>query len=193
MWVDGVGGFLTLLGERIIVGQPSAEGAVDLPIRADLSRRHCIIRREQEGYVLEPVQALCGREIRVDAQPIEGPTRLADGNVIDLGQGVKIKFSQPHALSATARLDIVSHHKTQPTTDAVLLMSDTCILGPNPHCHVPCKAWQRDVVLYRRYDDLICRTQGPLEIDSQATDGPATIGRNARIEGEDFAIRLESL
>ncbi len=192
MWVDGVGGFLTLLGERIVVGQPSAEGAVDLPIRADLSRRHCIIRREQEGYVLEPVQALSSREIRIDAQPIEGPTRLADGNVIDLGQGVKIKFSRPHALSATARLDIVSHHKTQPTADAVLLMSDTCILGPNSHCHVPCKAWQRDVVLYRRDDDLICRTQGPLEIDGQAAGNQAPVTRNARIEGEDFAIRLES-
>jgi len=52
-WIDGVGGFLICLGEEVVLGQPSVAGA-DIPVLADLSRRHATIRREGESYVLTP-------------------------------------------------------------------------------------------------------------------------------------------
>ena len=118
-----------------------------MPILADLSRRHAVIRREAGAYVLEPLQP-----VRVDGREITGPTVLADNQLIQLGDNVRLRFTKPHALSATARLDFESHHKTQPSADAVLLMADSCVLGPNRHCHVRCRDWQHDVVLYRHGD-----------------------------------------
>jgi len=199
IWVDGVGGFLTLVGERFVIGQPSSEGAVDLAIRADLSRRHCVVQRSGEGYWIEPVHALsgtaaeAGRQILVAGRAISGPTLLANGNVIDLGRGVQMVYRRPHALSASARLDVASHHKTQPTADGVLLMSDTCILGPHRHCHIVCSGWQHDVLLYRQGEQLFCRAKGRLMIDGQPCDGQGIVGPDAHIEGEDFVIRLEVL
>ena len=37
-----------------------------------------------------------------------------------MGDGVKISFRKPHALSATAVLEIESHHRTEPAVDAIV-------------------------------------------------------------------------
>ena len=128
-----------------------------MPILADLSRRHAVIRRDAGAYVLEPLQRTL-----VDGREITGPYVLADNQLIQLGDNVRIRFTKPHALSATARLSLESHHKTQPSADAVLLMADSCVLGPNRHCHVRCRDWQRDVVVYRQNDQVFCRADEPL-------------------------------
>ena len=77
-------------------------------------------------------------------------------------------FRRPHALSATARLDFLSNHRTQPSADAVLLMAESCILGPGRHCHVVCRDWPREVILFRQDNELYCRAAGGLEIDGIA-------------------------
>jgi hypothetical protein len=46
LWVDAVGGFLVCLDDVISIGQPSPSESLALPILADLSRRHAIIRRD---------------------------------------------------------------------------------------------------------------------------------------------------
>ena len=157
LWVDAVGGFLVCLDDAIVLGQPSPGDAIAVPILADLSRRHAVIRRDAGAYVLEPLQ-----RPRVDGREITGPFVLADNQLIQLGDSVRLRFTKPHALSATARLDVESHHKTQPTADAVLLMADSCVLGPNRHCHVRCRNWQQDVVVYRQNDQVFCRADEPL-------------------------------
>ena len=55
LWIDAVGGFLVCLGDEIIIGQAVPGYDVDVPIQADISRQHVKIRREGEGYVLEPL------------------------------------------------------------------------------------------------------------------------------------------
>ena len=51
-WIDEVGGFLICLGDEVLLGQPSGTNGADIPLLADLSRRHAFIRREGEAYVL---------------------------------------------------------------------------------------------------------------------------------------------
>jgi hypothetical protein len=186
LWVDAVGGFLVCLDDQIVIGQPSPGGAIALPILADLSRRHAVIRREAGAYVLEPLQA-----VKIDGRAINGPTVLADGQRIQLGDSVRLRFTKPHALSATARLDFESHHKTQPTADAVLLMADSCVLGPNTHCHVRCREAQNDVVLYRNGDSFQCRSAAPLEVEGEARSGPIDLLAGERVEGENFSFTWE--
>jgi hypothetical protein len=186
LWVDAVGGFLVCLDEQVVIGQPSLSGAIAVPILADLSRRHAVIRREAGAYVIEPLQT-----VRIDGREIKGPTVLADGQRIQLGDSVRLRFTKPHALSATARLDFETHHKTQPTADAVLLMADSCVLGPNSHCHVRCRDWQQDVVLYRHGEGLQCRSAVPLVVEGEARSGPIDVLPGERVEGESFSFTWE--
>ena len=139
-----------------MLGQPSAGDKIAVPILADLSRRHAVIRRDAGAYVLEPLQ-----RTRVDGREITTPFVLSNNHLIQLGDNVRLRFTRPHALSATARLTLESHHKTQPSADAVLLMADSCVLGPNRHCHVRCREWERDVVVYRQNDRIFCRAGEP--------------------------------
>jgi hypothetical protein len=102
-------------------------------------------------------------------------------------------FRRPHALSATARLDFSSHHRTQPSADAVLLMADSCVLGPSPHSHVVCRDWPQELVLYRCENRLYCRTDGELNIDGLPCNGKGAIQTNSRIEAKHVALSLEPM
>jgi hypothetical protein len=188
LWVDGIGGFLIIHGEEIAIGQPAGQAHVDLPIQADISRRHAVVRRDGGAYVLDGVQ-----ETHVDGRLIDGPLVLADNNLIVLGDNVKLRFRKPHALSATARLEIESNHKTQPRADGVILMADTLVLGPKSHSHIRCREWANDVILFRRGEGLCMRTTGKLHIDGEAflQHGPIAVG--SQVEGEDFSLSLEAV
>jgi hypothetical protein len=188
LWVDAVGGFLVCLEDTITIGQPSPSETLTLPILADLSRRHAVIRRDAGAYVIEPLQRTL-----IDGREIKTPYVLADNQLIQLGENVRIRFLKSHALSMTARLNIESHHKTQPTADAVLLMADSCVMGPNRHCHIRCRDWERDVIVYRQDSQVFCRADEPLSIDGVAAGSSSEIQTGARVEGERFSFAWETL
>ena len=110
LWVDAVGGYWVCLGDAVTLGQPVPSGAADVPILGDLSSRHARIRRDGEGYLVEAL-----RDVRVDGRRVDNVASLSEGSTIQLGEGVRLVFHRPHALSATVRLDFASHHRTQPT------------------------------------------------------------------------------
>jgi hypothetical protein len=188
LWVDAVGGFLVCLTDEVSLGQPARHATVDIPILADISSRHARIRRDGEGYLIEAI-----REVRLEGRRVEKMASLADGNKIALGERVRLVFRRPHALSATARLDFDTPHRTDPSADAVLLMADSCILGPHPRSHVVCPDWPHEVVLYRHEEELYCRTSGYWEIDGVRCKGRGRITRNSRVEGEGFSLKLEEI
>jgi hypothetical protein len=188
LWIDAVGGYWVCLGDQITLGQPDRQGTADVPILGDLSNRHAHIRREGEGYVIEAV-----REVSLDGRPVRDVGWLRDGSRIELGESVRLLFRRPHALSGTARLDFLSRHRTQPSADTVLLMANSCILGPKRDCHVVCRDWTREVVLYRNEDELYCCSSGPLQIDGVACNGRGRLTRNSRVQGDGFSFNLEAI
>lgn len=189
LWIDGVGGYLVCTGPEVTLGQPVPGNQVDVPILADISRRHATIRRDGESYLLNPL-----RPVKINGRTIENPTTLSDGCLIEMGSGLQLRFRRPHPLSATARLDFVSRHRSQPAADGILLLADSCILGPAGGSHVPCGNWTHDVMLFQQEDQLYCRTTGKLEIDGVAAPaGNGPISRNSRISGEDFSLTLEEI
>ena len=188
LWIDAVGGYWVCLGDKITLGQPDARGTADVPILGDLSSRHARILRDGEGYLVEAF-----REVRVNGRVVQDVGWLGDGTRMQLGGSVRLLFRRPHPLSTTARLDFLSRHRTQPSADSVLLMADACVLGPKPHSHVVCRDWTREVILYRREQELYCRTAGAFEIDGVACRGDGPVTRNSRIEGEGFSFNLEAI
>lgn len=188
LWVDAVGGFFVCLGTEVRVGQAGPDSAIDLPLLADLSRHHATIRRDEEGYTIEPL-----RDTRLNHQRIVSPTWLNDGSLLELGPALKMRFTRPHPLSATARLDYVSHHRTQPSSAAVLLMADTLILGPGPNNHVVCRQWPHDVMLHRQHGGLFCTSSTPLEVDGKRYETRAPLRWNSHVAGEGFSFSLEEI
>jgi hypothetical protein len=188
LWIDAVGGYWVCLGDKITLGQPDPHGTADVPILGDLSSRHACILRDGEGYLVQ-----AWREVRLNGRLLPDLGWLGDGARMQLGGSVRLLFRRPHPLSATARLDFLSRHRTQPSADSVLLMADACVLGPKPHSHVVCRDWTREVILFRRGKDLYCRTGGPFQVDGAACKGDHPITMNSRIEGEGFSFNLEAL
>jgi len=188
LWVDAVGGYLVCLGDEVTLGQPVGSKGLDVPILGDLSSRHARIWRDGGGYLIEAI-----REVRVDDRLVRRVALLGERSQIQLGDSVKLVFRRPHALSATARLDFLSRHRTEPSVDGVLLMADSCVLGPKPHSHVVCRGWPREVVLYRHDDDLYCRSRGVVEIDGVRRQGRSPISRNSRVLGDRFSFSLEQI
>ncbi len=186
LWIDSVGGYWVCLAEEVVLGQPV--GGVDVPILGDLSKRHARIRRDGEAYLVEAL-----RPVRVAGQPVDGVATLQDRARILLGDRVELRFRKPHPLSATARLEFSSGHRTQPSSDAVLLMAETCVLGPSRQSHVVCRAWPNEVVLCRRGDELFCRTAGSFQIDGRAVKRDGRMLANSRIEGNGFSFSLERI
>ena len=117
--------------------------------------------------------------------------RLADGRMIELGSGVRLRFRRPHPLSATARLEIVSHHRMSPSVDAVLLMADSCILGPGLQSHVVARELASEVVMFRQGDGLACRSKGTLQIDGKECVDRGGLTTHSRVVGSDFSFTLE--
>ncbi|MBI2479698.1 MAG: FHA domain-containing protein [Planctomycetia bacterium] len=188
LWVDGVGGYLVSLASEIVLGQAAPGNRVDVPILADISRRHAKIRRDGEGYTIEPLHVL-----RLNGKAIQTQAILSDGDEVELGSGVRFRFRRPHALSASARLDLISRHRTQPYADSILLMAESCVLGPRWQNHVVCPDWESDVVLYRQDDELYCRAMDAIEIDGELCDGRGRLNSNSHVAGSDFSMSLEEL
>lgn len=188
LWVDGVGGYLVCPGDDVMLGQPVPGSRVDVPILGDISRRHARIRRDGESYLIHPLKA-----VRLDGREITSAAALADGSLIELGENVRLRFRRPHPLSRTARLEFASRHRTQPSADGVLLVAESCVLGPGGNCHVACRDWTRDVVLYRHGDQWHCRAPGRFEIDGAEVVDRGPIHGRSRIEADDFSLSLESI
>lgn len=190
LWVDGVGGFLVTLADEVTIGLPAQAGgdAPELPILADLSRRHARLARTDGRYVLTPYGPTT-----VNGKPIEGPTVLADGNRFSCGD-VEFSLRRPHALSATAVLTVESGHRTVPGSDAVLLMAESCVLGPKAHSHIRSADWSHETILFRGSGgELLARSGDRMAVGGALVEGAAKLAPGSRLEGQDFALSVEEV
>lgn len=188
MWIDAVGGYTVCLADEILIGQAVPDSQADVAIFGDLSRRHAVLKREGESYSIVP-----HAPTKVNHRSIEGSQYLRDGNQLQFGASVVMRFRQPHPLSHSCRLEFVSPHRTQPHADGVLVLANSCILGPSQTSHVVCRQWTREIVLVRDGQSLRCHTTGEIEVDGKPVKQKSAINLDSRICGDDFAICLEEI
>ncbi|TWT88851.1 hypothetical protein Mal64_23390 [Pseudobythopirellula maris] len=190
VWVDAVGGFLLCLGDEVAIGQPDGgdKGAAEptVGVLAGLSRRHAVITRQGGVHVLDPLGP-----VALDGRPLSGPTVLPTTAMLKLGDRVEMRFSRPHALSATARLEMLSGHRTSPACDAIVLMAESCVLGPKETSHIRCPGWSGEAILTRSGGEISCRANVPLAVSGVRATGPVRAAPGARIEGQDFSFSVE--
>lgn len=186
LWIDGVGGFLLLDRDELLIGQAIAGGHQDISVVGDLSRQAAVIQRVQSDYLIQPLQ-----ETSVDGRLIAGPHLLATGQTLAWGPRVRMKFTKPHPLSSSARLDLVSQHRFQPRVDGVILLADSCILGPSSTCHVHCPQWSQDLLMFRSSGQWYFRALDELEVNGLPQTGQIALSSGLRVRGSDFSFSVE--
>jgi len=189
LWIDRVGTVLLCLGERISLGGPVSEPpSADLSLQANLSRLHAEIVRSGEGYYVQAAAMTS-----VAGRAVHDRTNLADGNEIGLGETVKLRFRLPTIVSGTARLDFVSDHRPANTVDSVVLMEDTCILGPGSDSHIRCPDWNHPILLHRSGGKLCCKSRGDIYVDNRHAKGSTPLEDGSIVTGVDGRFRVEAL
>lgn len=185
LWIDGVGGFLICLSNRITFGQATGGAPVDVPLYADVSRMHATLNRDAEGYVIE-----AARPVLVNGQP-QTRSLLRPGDRVTLGQSCQFLFQQPVPVSTSAKLEIASGHRLPFAIDAVLLMADSLVLGSGQQVHVPLPDRKSDLIIYRHKDGLGLKCSGDFVIDGQRCKDRGILGTQAIAKGPDFALAVE--
>ncbi len=184
LWVDGSGGYLVCLDRRVSLGQ-GAEGNVDVPIMADISRLHAYICRDGEGYLLEAV-----RPVTLNKKAIE-KTLLKDGDVFCLGAHCHLRFNQPVSVSNTATLKILSPHRLPLALDGIILMDETCLLGDQGEVHVKVPGMLKPLAILKKRDELWVQSARLFQIDGQEVKNRGALQLDSTITGDDFRISLE--
>jgi hypothetical protein len=187
LWADGVGGYLVCLDDEVTLGRAGPDGRADVPLLGDISRQHATLLRSGDGYVIR-----AHRPVFVNGRKVE-EAPLRDGDVVRLGSTVELEFRQPSPVSTTARLEILSRHRLPLAVDGVILMGETCIVGPTPQAHVPAPALEAALVLYRQGTGLWCKVPGEFEVDGRACVARAPLTLQSSVLGEGFSFSLEPL
>lgn len=185
LWADTIGGFLVCMSDRIVIGRAGPDGVADVQVLGDLSRSHATLIRDGDGYVVRAHHPtfINGRQIE------QAPLR--DGDVIRLGSSVELEFRQPSPVSATARLGILSRHRLPLAVDSVILMAETCIVGPSKQSHILAPDLDAPVVLYRQGKALWCRAPGEFDVDGRNCASRAPLTNKSHVKGRNFSFSLE--
>jgi hypothetical protein len=198
-WIDGVGAWLILTGSSISLGRvngnvspliktSSTEPEADLALVANLSRDHASIQRVDENYVLKPKSS-----VQIQNRSISYDTVLPDSCEITLGDSVRLSFSIPTPLSATAKMTFVSEHRPRTSVDGVILMAETCLLGPSASDHISCRNWSESVVLVQTPAGIVAKSKQEMQIGDRRAGASDVVSNGQVVSGEDFRFRLEPL
>lgn len=189
LWIDGVGAWLLFCGNSVVIGGSvqSAEAA-DLCLMAPISRRHASLLQKDDSWFFHPHQTSS-----VGGKLVTDERGLHSGDVIQLGDKVRLTFRMPSVLSASAVLDLESFHQPSQSVNGVLLMTDTILLGPRSDHHVCCPEWPGLIVLFRSEGRLCCRSDISLKINDQPLQQNAELSNGAVISAGEFRFGLERL
>jgi len=189
LWIDQVGAFLVLSGDEITIGGPPAEGSpARIAMLANLSRRHATVARGGERYLLK-----AHAPAFVGGRPVHESADLADGCEIALGESVRLRFRQPNVMSGTARIDFLSDHRPARPVDGIVLMHDTCLLGPGPENHIRCPQWDQPLLLFRRDNEVCCKARDDLFIDGRHAPRGGRLANGSVVSGADMRFRAEAI
>lgn len=187
LWIDGVGGYLLVDRGEVRLGQAVSGNSVDIGIVADISRQAAVLRRLESDYLLQPLQL----PTRLNGNLVDRAQLLTGQDLIQLGERVRLKFTRPNPLSATACLQLPGCGRFQPHVDGVLLLAESCILGPRPGSHIVCSQWQSELMLLRRSTAWYFRTSEELEVNGRGQTGLIPVVTGLRIRGNDFSLSIE--
>ena len=190
LWIDGVGCWLVCWEDKISIGnQIPLDLRFKIGITADLRTEHVLIKRRENSYEIQTNQALA-----VDGVPVDSMHHLCHGEIIELGEDVRIRFRVPSPLSSSAVISMESAHRIVGGVDGVVLMDQTCLMGSGRQCHISCPMWSDDVVLFRRGEQFSCKSvAGNIEKNGVAAGSVTEFVPGDHLTGNDWSFRAEEV
>ncbi len=148
--VDGTGSSLLIRRNSVRIGRAGGTSEVDVPLPADMQSHHADIVRHGDDYFLMaegPTEVNRRRVTR---------TLLRDGDRIVMGNG-KMVFRRSSDRSGSAVLVLSDRTRAPQDVDRVVLMADTCLIGPDPSCHIRTREGDTRLVAFVRDGQLLMR------------------------------------
>lgn len=180
--VDGGGSSLLLDSDRVRIGRAGGRAAVEVALPAELDSHHADVLRRGEDYFLTAYGPA-----RVNHQPVR-QARLRDGDRIVLGEHARLIFNRPSARSESAVLRLSHRCRLPDDVGAVVLFRDTCLIGPEPSCHIRTRDDSGQAVLFARGERLWARqTAGPGHLAAPAQ--PVVPGQTLELGGLRLTVK----
>ncbi len=151
MLVDGAGSSLILPLDCVRIGRAGGRGGVDVALPGDLQSHHADVLRDGSDYFL-----VAHGPVQVNRRTVKR-TLLHDGDRIHLSAKVRLTFHKPSVRSDSAVLRLSQRCRLAQDVGSVVLFRDTCLIGPQPSCHVRTQDGQTQVVLFDRAGRLFGR------------------------------------
>jgi len=187
LWIDAVGAWLVCSSPRLSIGQATAEnGAVDIPLIADVSRVHATLVRDAEAYLFES-----RRDAQVNGRPASQAV-LKSGDLLKLGS-LGMKFELPVRGSLSARLSVTGTQRLPLSLDGVLLLDDMLILGPGEQAHVRLPDVAEPACLFSQQGRLGMRWPGRFTVDKEPCDGRAMLPTQGCVSFGPYSMAIEPM
>ena len=188
LWLDGVGGYLVCTTPQVTIGRAVEQAGVEIALQADIRRRHLQIQRFGNRYLARPLGGYGTGQAGSDDAVV-----LQSGQTIPMGGGVESRFTVPHPLGGSARIEFTSRHRTEPWSDAVLLMGDALLIGRSDAHHIRAPGITEEIMVFRQGDEILLRSPGPHEVDGNTGHGDVVLQDGMRICGPGFSITVEQI
>ena len=184
LWVDGIGSYLVLTGDRVTVGRHGSSAKPDISLLAELESVHAEVLRVEQDYFLVPR----GRAT-VGGRPV---TRhlLADGDDVILGDRSRLTFRLPTSLSPTAIVELGQGLRLEGDVRKVILLDGHLIFGAGKGCHIATPRAEGRVILSAGADGFRCRAPVPLIIDGRTCGMDEPVPPGAHVEAGPLTFTL---
>lgn len=183
LWIDGVGGYRILEGNRFSIGGPGDASLADIAVRFAWRRHVATLQKIGGDFWLRP----CDGDDRGEPIP-----RSISGAVVSLarlggtatGSWPTLRFRAPSPLSDSVVLQIDPPHRFVAPVDAFVLFDKSILIGPEVTNHIRIAGLTEPVVMTKQADEWTLR---------RVTQPPQTLrlGEAVRIDDVGLAIRRE--
>lgn len=152
--VDGACSALLLSEDTIRIGRAGASGAIDVPLPADVQSHHADIHCGGDDCFI-----VARGPVRMNHTDVTRAL-LRHGVRVRLGRNGQLTYEKPSAKSETAVLVLPDRQRLPLDVSRVVLLRDTCLIGPQPSCHLRTREGESRVVLFTRRNRLYARLVG---------------------------------
>lgn len=182
--IDGIGGYLVMRNNPVTIGAISSSFRPDISLLCEAQVPAVKISRQEHDYFLRS-----DKPVQVGDKPVtEAP--LTDGERIALSMRCRMKFSMPNAASNTAVLTLSSARLPRPDISQIILMDRDLLVGPASSCHIRQTASNQTVTFFLRNGLLFCKSDEPIEIGGQVSDGRSPLPMETAIRAGAMTIVL---
>ena len=186
LWIDGVGTYLIVPGDRVSIGRAGSSTRPDLGLsRSGIAGHHAEVVRSDDDYFIVAAQGA----VAVNGSPT--PRKLLqDGDSVHLGDRSQFTFRLPTNLSSTAVITLRGNQRLDDNVQRIVLCDGHFLLGGQDNCHLQVPGTREPVVLTRTDEALVCRAAQPIVVNGKLAGEETRISLGEAVQVGDLTFTL---